>query len=263
MSTATLERRHSTVIDWMSSAKNRASVQTQLVPSEHAEKSMHHVGLIGLVATLAWCAALISGVFAPKMLQFLIGHISTAALFLLPFSLMLIGVTLLVVIKVSLSLARVVTPLVCCVFWPICISLTALPHPFIASLAFGFLSGTASLILAPRWEKLRVSKQQRRALWEKLFAFLIPAAIFLFYAKLTMPETPQIGSIILALCASLISWRAYRSFADMCRSLTALREPGDEQGVRSALIVMSCFWLWPVWFADGWGWFITGVRFSK
>ncbi len=60
----------------------------------------------------------------------------------------------------------------------------------------------------------------------------------------------------LAGLAAWVAWYASLGVAEFPE--TAFRETGDEGGVRSALVVMACLWLWPVWVFDGWGWFVTG-----
>jgi branched-chain amino acid transport system permease protein len=138
------------------------------------------------------------------------------------------------------------------------IALTALPEPALVWFPLGFAGGIGMLALEPRWESLRLAGRARRAAGERLILGVVPAATILSGAAGAESPALSLFAVLMAALSSLIAFRAHASFLSMCRYLTALREPGDGDGGRSALIVMACLWLWPVWVFDGWGWFVTG-----
>ena len=253
-----LEGRESLVLRWMRSAPGRRQRRGALAPSGFAAVAAHRVGLAGLVAWVAWYVSLRVAEFPETAFAVLATHVSRPMLYLLPIWSVVLGVVLLLAVRVCLPAARWLVPLPCLTLWPALVALTALPEPAVAWFPLGFAGGIGMLALEPRWENLRAAGRARRVAAERLILSAVPAATILSGAA--GAEGPALSpfAVLMAVLSSLIAFRAHTSFLSMCRYLTALREPGDEDGGRSALIVMASLWLWPVWVFDGWGWFVTG-----
>lgn len=253
-----LEGRESLVLRWMCSAPGRRRGRVALAPSGFAAVAARRVGLAGLAACLAWYASLSVAEFPETAFALLAPHVSRPMLYLLPIWSVGLGVVLLLAVRVCLPAARWLVPLPCFTLWPALIALTGLPEPALVWFPLGFAGGIGMLALEPRWESLRLAGRARRAAGERLILGVVPAATILSGAAGAESPALSLFAVLMAALSSLIAFRAHASFLSMCRYLTALREPGDGDGGRSALIVMACLWLWPVWVFDGWGWFVTG-----
>lgn len=253
-----VEGRESLVLRWMRSAPGRGRGRGALAPSGFAAVAARRVGLAGLAAWLAWYVSLSVAEFPETAFVVLAPQVSRPMLYLLPIWSVALGVVLLLAVRVCLPAARWLVPLPCFTLWPALIALTALPEPAVAWFPLGFVGGIGMLALEPRWESLRAAGRVRRVAGERLILSAVPAATILSLAAGADGPALSPFVVLMAALSSLVALRAHGSFLSMCRYLAALREPGDEDGARSALIVMACLWLWPVWVFDGWGWFVTG-----
>ena len=253
-----LEGRESLVLGWMCSAPGRQRGRGALAPSGFAAVAARRVGLAGLAAWVAWYASLGVAEFPETAFAVLAPQVSRPMLYLLPIWSIVLGVVLLLAVRVCLPAARWLVPLPCFTLWPALIALTGLPEPALVWFPLGFAGGIGMLALEPRWESLRAAGRARRAAGERLILSAVPAATILSLAAGADGPALSPFVVLMAALSSLISFRAQGLFLSMCLYLTAFRETGDEDGVRSALVVMACLWLWPVWVFDGWGWFVTG-----
>ena len=265
MSRLTLERCESTVIDWMSSLDNQKDSDVLLAPSEHENTAVHRVGLAGLVAAAAWYGAFVMDGITLAAWQMLTRSFGSAVFYGLPLLSLAIGFASLLIIKTCLPLARFIVPALCFLIWPSFAVLTVRANPGVAFIPIGFVTGTATLAMVPRWERLQALEKNALVLIEKLLLFSLPAVALSVNHALSNQNDFDFNSVawFFAGLSSLCSYMVWDRFSFMTRYLTALREPDDQEGLRSSLIVMSCFWLWPLWIVDKYGWVVTGGAVRK